>query len=130
MQKQKLQVLTLPGHILYFLTALFFHISIRISCTLFICLLFNGPLKLIYFRMFCSEHSITFENMYRLNFYFQCVDIFYIKNFVILLTPHYHFHPLQRYLDVNHEITAESVPLEIANSRTLTGSLWFPSASR
>ena len=130
MQKQKLQVLTLPGHILYFLTALFFHVSIRISCTLFICLLFNGPLKLIYFRMFCSKHSITFENMYRLNFYFQCVDIFYIKNFVILLTPHYHFHPLQRYLDVNHEITAESVPLEIANSRTLTGSLWFPSASR
>ena len=130
MQKQKLQVLTLPGHILYFLTALFFHISIRISCTLFICLLFNGPLKLIYFRMFCSKHSITFENMYRLNFYFQCVDIFYIKNFVILLTPHYHFHPLQRYLDINHEITAESVPLEIASSRTRTGSLWFPSASR
>ena len=57
----------------------FFRISIRISCTLFICLLFDRLLQLIYFRMFCSKHSITFENMYLLSFLFHCVDIFYIK---------------------------------------------------
>ena len=70
---------TLPGHILYFLTALFFHISIRIFCTLFICLVFDGLLQLIYFRMFCSKHSITFENMYLLSCWFYCAYIFYIK---------------------------------------------------
>ena len=72
-------LVTWSGHILYFLTALFFHISIRIFYTLFICLVFDGLLKLIYFRMFCSKHSITFENMYLLSCWFHCVDIFYIK---------------------------------------------------
>ena len=57
----------------------FFHISIRIFCTLFICLVFDGLLQLIYFRMCCSKHSITFENMYLLSCWFHCVDIFYIK---------------------------------------------------
>ena len=31
------------------------------------------------FRMFCSKHSITFENMYLLCSLFYCADIFYIK---------------------------------------------------
>ena len=48
----------------------------------------------------------------------------------ISLTPHYHFHPLQRHLDISRAITAESSPLHIASSRTRTGNLWFPSASR
>ena len=43
-QKQKLQVLTLPGYVLYFLTALYFHISIRIFCNLIICLVFDALL--------------------------------------------------------------------------------------
>ena len=48
----------------------------------------------------------------------------------VSLTPHYHFHPLHTHLDISREITAESSPLHIASSRTRTGNLWFPSASR
>ena len=40
-QKQKLQVLTLSGYVLHFLTALYFHMSIRIFYNLFICLVPN-----------------------------------------------------------------------------------------
>ena len=32
----------------------------------------------------------------------------------ISLTPHYHFHPLHRHLDISRVITAESSPLHIA----------------
>ena len=46
------------------------------------------------------------------------------------LTPHYHLHPLYRHLDTNWAITAVSSPLHIASSRTRTGNLSFPSASR
>ena len=46
------------------------------------------------------------------------------------LTPLYHFHPLHRHLDISRAIAAESSPLHIAGSRTRTGNLWFPSASR
>ena len=48
----------------------------------------------------------------------------------ISLTPHYHFHPLHTNLDISRVITAEGSPLHIASSRTRTGTLWFPSASR
>ena len=48
----------------------------------------------------------------------------------ISLTPHYHFHPLHRHLDISWAITAENSPLHIVSSRTRTGNLWFPSASR
>ena len=47
----------------------------------------------------------------------------------ISLTPHYHFHPLHRCLDISWTITAESSPLHIASSRTRTRNLWFPRAS-
>ena len=77
-QKEKLQVLTLSGYVLCFLTALYFHISIRIFCNLFICLVFDGLLQSICFRMFCSKHSITFDT-YLLSCWFHCVDIFYIN---------------------------------------------------
>ena len=79
-QKQKLQVLStnLLGYLLYFLTALYFHISIRIFCNLFICLVFDGLLQSIYFRMFCSKYSITFDT-YLLSCQFQFADIFYIN---------------------------------------------------
>ena len=43
----------------------------------------------------------------------------------IFLTPHYHFHPVHRQLDISRTITAESSPLHIASSRTRTGNLWF-----
>ena len=48
----------------------------------------------------------------------------------IPLTPHYHFCPLHRHLDISRAITADSSPLHIASSRTRTANLWFPSASR
>ena len=42
------------------------------------CLVFDGLLQSIYFRMFCSKYSITFDT-YLLSCRFHCVDIFYIK---------------------------------------------------
>ena len=36
----------------------------------------------------------------------------------ISLTPHCHFHPVHRHLDISWAITAESSPLHIASSRT------------
>ena len=48
----------------------------------------------------------------------------------ISLTPQYHSPPLHRHLDISRAITPESSPLHIASSRTRTGNLWFPSASR
>ena len=53
-----------------------------------------------------------------------------VKGEGIFLTPLYHFHPLHRHLDISRAITAESLPLHIARSRTRTGKFWFPSASR
>ena len=76
--RKKLQVLTLPGYVLYFLTALYFHISIWIFYNLFICLVFDGLLQSICFRLFCSKHSIAFDT-YLLICRFYCVDIFYIN---------------------------------------------------
>ena len=51
------------------------------------------------------------------------------KGMGIPLTPHYHFHPLHRHLDISWAITAESSPLHIATSQTRTENLWFPRAS-
>ena len=48
----------------------------------------------------------------------------------ISLTPHYHFHPLHRHLDIRWAIIGERSPLHIASGRTRTGNLWLPSASR
>ena len=45
----------------------------------------------------------------------------------ISLTPHYHFQPLHRHLDISRAVTAEGSPLHIASSQTRTGDLWFPS---
>ena len=58
----------------------YFHISIWIFCTLFICFALDGFLQLICFRMFCSSHSITFKNTHLLSYLLHFVaDIFYIK---------------------------------------------------
>ena len=45
------------------------------------------------------------------------------------LTPLYHFHPLYRHLEISWAITAESSPLDIASSWTVTKNLWFPCGS-
>ena len=42
------------------------------------CLVFDGLLQSIYFRIFCSKHSITFDT-YLLSCRFYCVHIFYIN---------------------------------------------------
>ena len=78
-QKQNLQVLTLPGYISKRSTALYFGISIWILCTQFICLVFDGLLQSICFRMFSSKHSITLENTYLISCWFPCVDKLCIK---------------------------------------------------
>ena len=43
---------------------------------------------------------------------------------------YYHAQPLHRHLGISRTITAENSTLHIANNRTRTGNLWFPSASR
>ena len=43
----------------------------------------------------------------------------------ISLTPLYHFHQLQRHLDISRAITAESSPLHTASSRTRPGTFGF-----
>ena len=43
----------------------------------------------------------------------------------IPLTPHYHFYPLHRHLDISRAIAPESSPLHIGSSRTWTGNLWM-----
>ena len=48
----------------------------------------------------------------------------------ISLTPHYYFHTLYRHLNISWTITEESSSLHIGSSKTRTGNLWFPSASR
>ena len=48
----------------------------------------------------------------------------------INLTPLYHFHPLDRHLNISQAIATKSSPMHIASSRTRTGNVWFLSASR
>ena len=75
-----MQVLSLPGYISNHLSALYFPISISIFSTqLIFWYLFDGLLQSICFRMFCSKHLITFENMYLVSCWLHCVDILYIK---------------------------------------------------
>ena len=53
---------------------LYFHISIRIFCTLLIWFVLDGILETICFLIFYSKHSITFENAYLLSCWFDFVD--------------------------------------------------------
>ena len=48
----------------------------------------------------------------------------------ISVTPHYHFHPLHRHLDISRVIAAERSPLHIASSQTWTENLSFSSTNR
>ena len=112
-------------------------------------LLVNGPQALhinSYCLKFISDINLSPTNKNRfiisfiLFFFFFSIWVFFNehsritgqqgKGEGILLTPLYHFHPLYRHLDISRVITAESSPLHIAGSRTRTGNLWFPSASR
>ena len=79
--------------------------------SVYICLVFIGFLQLIYFRMFCSKHSITFENMYLLSCWFHCVDIFYIK-----------FRFCETYT-VTSSVTRNLLIKTLSNFRTITS--WY-----
>ena len=80
------------------------------------------------------QNKVTFTH----GFFFVVVVFFYLGFFFhdhlritglqgmgegISITPHYHFHPLHRHLDISRAITAESSPLHIGRSRTRTGNL-------
>ena len=105
-----LQVLSLPGYVLYFLTALHFHISVRIFCNLFICLVFDGPLQSICLGVFCFKHSITFDT-YLLSCRFHVVDIFYID-----------FRPCETFAITNSGAMLLLIKI-LSNSRTM--KCWF-----
>ena len=85
-------------------------------------------------------HIFTFLCDYCQLFFFFSIWVFFHnhpritglqgKGEDISLTPHNHFHPLHRHLDISRPITTESSPLHIGSCRNRTGNLWFPSASR
>ena len=88
----------------------------------------------------CRKNFLKRTKINNLHFFFFPIWVFFHEHSQITglqgkgegisLTPHYHFHPLHRHLDISRAITAESSPPHIASSRTRTGDLWFPSASR
>ena len=94
----------------------------------------------IFWMILCSTtHMQSFIARAKLVFFFFIWVFYHNHSWItglqgkresISLAPHYHFHPLYRHLDISRAITAESSPLHIASSRTRTGNLWFPSASR
>ena len=95
---------------------------------------FLEEIQIIVISIFCFWKSEP-QNIINLFIYFFFLSGFSItgqqgKGEGIYLTPLYHFHPLHRDSDISRAITAESSPLHIADSRTRTGNLWFPSASR
>ena len=82
--------------------------------------------------------SLKFSSSFFFSFFFLYGFFFHNHSWIrglqgkregISLTPHYHFHPLHRHLDISQVITAESSPLHIGSSWTQTGNLWFLSAS-
>ena len=77
----------------------------------------------LFFFFFLYLGWVSFHNHSR-------ITVLQGKGEDISLTPHYHFHPLHRHLDISRAITAESSSLHIGSTRTRTGNLWFPSASR
>ena len=89
------------------------------------------PFVSIYFTFFKILFSIrTFFLLFA--FFFTNISNHRtaVKGEGISLTPHYHFHPFHRHLDVSRAITTEISPLHIASSRTRTKNLWFLRTSR
>ena len=92
------------------------------NCFLFRKKKMNSLFKFICFKEFFFSIWVFFHNYSR-------ITGLQGKEEGISLTPHYHFHLLNRHLDISRLITAESSPLHIGSSQTRTGNLWFPSAS-
>ena len=83
------------------------------------------------YKTFRSAFSAYDCSCQKLTFFFSICVFFHSHSRItglqgkgkgISLTPHYHFHPLHRHLDISRTITAESSPLYIASSRTRTGN--------
>ena len=87
-----------------------------------------------------SSENWIYEILGKQYFFFFSYLVFLSRTFMIhrtagkgeaiSLSPLYHFHQPHRHLDISRAITAGSSYLHIASSRTRTGYLWFPSASR
>ena len=76
-------------------------------------------------RLFCFSVWVFFMNIDKSqNSRGRGRLCFYILFFI------YHFHLLQRHLDISWVIATERSPLRIADSRTRNGNLWFPYAIR
>ena len=60
----------LPGYISKYSTAFYFHILTQIFC-----FVYDGLLRLIYFRMFYSKNLTTFDNTYLISCWFHCVNV-------------------------------------------------------
>ena len=91
------------------------------------------------FEVLVINYQKDFMNLFIFNFFFSIWVSLHDHSRItgqqgkgedISWTPHYHFHPLHRHLDISQVIIVESSPLHIGSSRTRTGNLWFPSASR
>ena len=78
-------------------------------------------IKQYYFEKFQSSRSQIFLKITWI--YFSRITGLQGKREGISLSPHCHFHPFHRHLDINRAITAESPPLHIANSKSLTTKL-------
>ena len=107
---------------------------------LFRVILFSGS-RSIYWKPFILVEAIPFSGnrCFRWKFFLSTGVFFHYHSRItglqgkvegISLTPHYQFHPLNRNLDINRAITAESSPMHTRGSRTRTGNLWFPYAIR
>ena len=95
------------------------------------------PLKII-FGLTCNfttnellQYDFVFKALERLKIlFFSIWELFHNHSRIIglqgkkegiSLTPHQHFHPLHRHLDISRTIAAESSTLHIGSSRTRAG---------
>ena len=93
-------------------------------------ILFVTPHKIPLSRGSFSEREVVFFSIWVFFDKHSRITGLQGKGKDICLTPHYHFHPLYRHLDISRASTAERSPLHIASSPTRNGNLLFPSTIR
>ena len=91
---------------------------------------FSPHLGEFLFSIYCSSKYLHLPKLQGslINLFFFSVWVFFRehsritgpqgKGEGISLTPHYHFHPRHRHLDISRAITEEGSPLHIVSSRT------------
>ena len=102
------------------------------SLALFVYVSLAASRTLLQWLLACLNFTLDSEDFFSIWVFFHKHSRFtrlQRKGEGIYLTPLYHFHPLQRHLNISWAITAESSPLHIASSWTRTWNFWFPSAS-